>query len=279
MEAQQNEIEGDAANPEERSKARLWAWLSELDADSEDDAGSKAAVLGEIRNRMGLPVPDGFVLTTDAYRQYCGIPLWEKIRDATRDLNLNDAEVIQRVSARLTESVMESALPHSIETAIAGGAAGLFAQGGSLAVRSSARGEGNARSYAGQFLSLLNVPSDRAVEAYRRVIASRFSERALFYRLSTGLPEVDTPMAALFVKMIPARAAGIMYTRDPGDPKVRRSGSPRHEVWGSESPAAATRPTSFSWPAPHHMPWSNAAWSGKKKKLYCKTEEGSPRFP
>src|SRR5450432_2243129 len=46
----------------------------------------KDAVLGEIQNRMGLPVPDGFVLTTEAYCQYCGIPLWEKFRDATRDL-------------------------------------------------------------------------------------------------------------------------------------------------------------------------------------------------
>src|ERR1700691_3254215 len=195
LETQQNEIERYAASLDELAKPRLSAWLAELDADSEKDAGGKAAVLGEIHNRMGLPVPDGFVLTTEAYRQYCGMPLWEKIRAGTHDLHLNDAEAMRRVSARLTESVMESALPHPIETAIAGGTAGLFAQGGSLAVRSSARGEGYARSYAGQFLSLLNVPTDQAVEAYRRVIASRFSERALFYRLSTGLPEVDTPMA------------------------------------------------------------------------------------
>ena len=62
---------------------------------------------------------------------------------------------------------------------------------------------------------------DQAVDAYRRVIAARFRERALFYRLSAGLLEVDTPMAALFVKMIPARAAGIMYTRDPANPKSK----------------------------------------------------------
>ena len=71
---------------------------------SEDEAGSKAAVLGEIRNRLGLPVPDGFVLTTEAYRQYCGIPLWEKIRDATHNLDLNDAEAVRRVSESLMQS-------------------------------------------------------------------------------------------------------------------------------------------------------------------------------
>jgi pyruvate,water dikinase len=221
VETQQNEIDRYSTSLEERAKPRLTARLSQLDADSESEAGSKAAVLGEIRNRLGLPVPDGFVLTTEAYRQYCGIPLWEKIRDATRDVDLNDLEALRRASESLTQCALECTLPCAVESAISGGAAELLAQGGALAVRSSARGEGNARSYAGQFLSLLNVPASQAVDAYRRVIAARFRERALFYRLSAGLLEVDTPMAALFVKMIPARAAGIMYTRDPGNPKSK----------------------------------------------------------
>jgi pyruvate,water dikinase len=221
VETQQSEIDRYSTSLEERAKPRLAARLSELNADSESEAGSKAAVLGEIRNRLGLPVPDGFVLTTEAYRQYCGIPLWEKIRDATRDLDLNDLEALRRVSESLTQCALECALPQALESAISSGAAELLGQGGALAVRSSARGEGNARSYAGQFLSLLNVPASQAVDAYRRVIAARFRERALFYRLSAGLLEVDTPMAALFVKMIPARAAGIMYTRDPGNPKSK----------------------------------------------------------
>ena len=218
---QQSEIERYSTTLEDRAKPRLFAWLSELDADSENEAGSKAAVLGEVRNRLGLPVPDGFVLTTEAYRQYCGIPLWQKIRDAVHDPDLNDLEALRRVSEALMQRVMESSLPAAVVEAICAGAAALLRQGGTLAVRSSARGEGNARSYAGQFLSLLNVPASQAVDAYRRVIASRFRERALFYRLSAGLLEVDTPMAALFVKMIPARAAGIMYTRDPSNPKSK----------------------------------------------------------
>ena len=221
IETQQSEIERYSSNLAERHKPRLAVPLSELDASSENDAGSKAAVLGEIRNRLGLPVPNGFVLTTEAYRQYCGIPLWEKIRDATRNLDLNDVEAVRRVSEFLTQCAMESALPQAIEEGINAGVAALLGPGEALAVRSSARGEGNARSYAGLFLSLLNVPAGQSVDAYRRVIAARFRERALLYRLSAGLLEVDTPMAALFVKMIPARAAGIMYTRDPANPKSK----------------------------------------------------------
>jgi pyruvate,water dikinase len=218
---QQQEIERYLVTMKQSVTPNLFARLSRLTLASEREAGRKAAVLGEIRDRLGLPVPDGFVLTTEAYRQFCGVPLWQEVRDATRGLDLNDLEGIQRVSESLKRRVMEIPMPDEIEVAIAGLTEELLQDGGTLAVRSSALGEGGARSFAGQFLTLLNVPAAQAADAYRRVIASRFSERALFYRLSTGLRDVDSPMAALFVAMLPARAAGIMYTRDPGDAKSR----------------------------------------------------------
>ncbi|HTQ57099.1 MAG TPA: PEP/pyruvate-binding domain-containing protein [Bryobacteraceae bacterium] len=219
--SQRQEVERYAASLGEMSRPRISAWLSELHAGSEGEAGSKAAMLGEIRNKMGLPVPEGFVLTTEAYRQYCGLALWEEVRDATRELDPNDLEAIHRVSAMLTRRALELPLPRVVEVAITARAEALLSKGGSVAVRSSGRAEGGARSYAGQFLSLLNVPLEQALDAYKQVIAARFNERALAYRLSTGLLEVDNPMAALFLMMVPARAAGIMYTRDPADPKSK----------------------------------------------------------
>jgi pyruvate, water dikinase len=219
--SQQQAVEQYSAALAELKRPRLSAWLSEVNAGSEDEIGGKAAVLGEIRNRLGLPVPDGFVLTTEAYRQYCGIPLWTGIRDSVRDLDLADLKAVRAVSETLTRKAAECALPRAIEVAITARSAALLKNGGSLAVRSSGRGEGGERTYAGQFLSLLNVSGAAAVDAYRQVIAGRFSERALFYRLSAGLLEVENPMAALFLLMIPARASGIMYTRDPSDPKSK----------------------------------------------------------
>lgn len=240
LSSQRLEVERFSASCEELVRPRMSAWLSEIHAGSEDEAGSKAAVLGEIRNKLGLPVPEGFVLTTEAYRQYCGLPLWTYIRETTRELDLDDLAAVRRAAEALEAAALASELPRAVEVAVAGRAEALLKQGGRLAVRSSARGEGGtrgggtrgegtrgdggtrsdggARSYAGQFLSLLNVTAGGAVEAYRRVIAGRFSERALFYRLSAGLLEVESPMAVLFLRMIPARAAGILYTRDPADP-------------------------------------------------------------
>jgi pyruvate,water dikinase len=219
--SQQAEIERFTAGPRITERPRVSLWLSEVTASSEQAVGGKAAMLGEIRNKLGLPVPDGFALTTEAYREYCGIPLWQEIRDATRDLDLNDLDAVRQVAERLTRRAMECPASPAIAGSILARAQVLLRDGGMLAVRSSGLGEGGAKSCAGQFLSLLNVPADGAVEAYRQVIAARFSERALVYRLSTGLLEVDTPMAVLFLPVLAARSSGIMYTRDPADPKSK----------------------------------------------------------
>jgi pyruvate,water dikinase len=215
--SQRNDVERYIAARQELATPRLSAWLPEIDMSAVAEAGSKAAALGEVKNRAGLAVPDGFVLTTEAYRQFCGVPLWRELRDALRHADLNDLDGLRAISANLRKTVMQLPLPRAIQIAITERAAILDREGKGLAVRSSAVGEGGERTFAGQFLSLINVPPARVEEAYRRVVASRFSERALFYRLSTGLSEVDSPMAVLFLPVIRARAAGIMYTRDPKD--------------------------------------------------------------
>ena len=217
--AQRNEVERYVAACQEAATPRLAARLSELTAGDAAEAGDKAAVLAEVRNRVRLPVPDGFVLTTEAYRQFCGIPMWRAIRDALRDLDVNDAAALHTISEELSEMAMACPMPRSLEVAITERANLLDPGGLGLAVRSSGVGEGGEHTYAGQFLSLLNVPLADVVDAYKRVVAARFSEQALFYRLSTGLTEVESPMAVLVLPMIRARAAGVMYTRDPGDAK------------------------------------------------------------
>ncbi len=220
--AQREEVESYLAACDELPKPPLARSLSEVDMHSASEVGGKAAALGEIRNKLMFPVPDGFVLTAEAYRQFCGIPLWRQLRDATRNLDLNDLQELERVSTGLAELVRQSPLPRAVEVALLERAQALQSPGAGFAVRSSAVGEGGERTFAGQFLSVLNVPIGEIVEAYRAVIGSRFSEKALFYRLTAGLPEVECPMAVLCLRIIPARAAGIMYTRDPKSPKSDR---------------------------------------------------------
>ncbi len=220
LDRQQDEVERYIAALEELSQPRMAAWMYEIGMDDVPEVGGKAAALGEVSRQLDLPVPSGYVITTEAYRQFCGVPNWRKIRDSIHELEPNNLEALREVSQMLQEMVMETPLPRAVEVALLDRAQAVEAE--RFAVRSSAVGEGpegGARTLAGQFLSVINVPVEGLVEAYKRVVASRFSERALAYRLSTGLLEVETPMAVLVLPVIRAKVSGIMYTRDPGNPK------------------------------------------------------------
>jgi len=212
----QREVESYLAELRASPAMRLAASLDELDASAEPMAGGKAAVLGEIRRSLGLPVPDGFVITTEAYRRFCEQPHWVLIRDKLRRLDEAAGRDVASASEQLISLIQQAPVPPAVQVAVEARAALLGARD-FLAVRSSAFGEAGAHAHAGQFLSLLNVPAVEAVDAYRRVVASRFSERALSYRLAFGIAEVESPIAVLFMRLVPARAAGILYTRNPSE--------------------------------------------------------------
>ncbi|MEW5763504.1 MAG: PEP/pyruvate-binding domain-containing protein [Acidobacteriota bacterium] len=215
---QRHEVEAFVAAGQERETPRLAASLAEIDLRASDEVGGKTAYLGEVRNHVGLPVPEGFVLTTEAYRQTVGIPLWREIRDALREVDPDDLEGIREASRRLVAKVLEAPIPRAVEVALMERAKRLDTLGQGFAVRSSAVGEGGPQTFAGQFLSLLNVPENQLLDAYRKVLASRFSERAIAYRRSRGIGEVESPMAVLVIPVLRAKAAGILYTRDPNQP-------------------------------------------------------------
>lgn len=212
---QRRQVEAFIAAAQELATPRLSFSLSEVTARDAHLAGGKAAGLGEVKNIMGLPVPEGYVITTEGYRQFFGVPRWQTIRDAMRDLDPSNPRAVREASETLTAGVMEAPLPRAVEVAITERALTLETGGLGLAVRSSAVGEGGTHAFAGQFQSRINVPKDDVVDAYRRVVASRFSERALVYRLFWGLSERESPMAVLFLPTLDARAAGVLYTRDP----------------------------------------------------------------
>lgn len=240
--SQRNEVEAHLAATEELVSRRLAAGLAEVGREHEEEVGGKAAWLGEVKTRLDLPVPDGYVVTTESYRRFCGMPLWGEIRAAFREAAALDPERLARASRDLIERVNALPLPRAVEVAIQERALLLDAGGRGLAVRSSAVGEGGARTFAGQFASLLNVPPLEVLGAYRQVIASRFTARAIAYRLSAGLAEAESPMAVLVLPTLASRAAGVLYTRDPENPRSE-------EIWVTATPGLATDLASGRSPA------------------------------
>lgn len=87
---------------------------------------------------------------------------------------------------------------------------------GPYAVRSSgAQEDGAAYSHAGQFLSLLNVPSADVADAAHQVWRSGFSDNVMEYRDAWGLDGANAAPAVVIQEMAPADVAGVAFSADP----------------------------------------------------------------
>lgn len=187
--------------------------------------GGKAAGIAGIRDIAGSAVPDGFVITTAAYDQFLAEnELDHRIRLMLKDIEVTaDRDQFSVRIAAIRQMMMDAAVPEEIVAAIhqmARQTAGVGPTG--WAARSSANAEDGPFTFAGQFDSLLNVEAEALEEAYRAVLAGRFTDRAVSYRLNCGFREKDTPMAVLFMPMIQPTAAGVIYTADPEAPTAER---------------------------------------------------------
>ena len=189
---------------------RLVLDLGEVTATDGDLAGGKMANLGELRNAVGLATPDGFVATTEAYQRV--------LRDASTRLDGGEPGAADDALAELLRT---GSLPPAVGEAIHAAFDRLAARLGRtprLAVRSSALGEDGRRSFAGQFLTVLNVDRAGLLAAYREVVASLHSPEAAAYRRLHGIEPGAAAMAVGFVEMVDGGCAGIAYSVDPGAP-------------------------------------------------------------
>jgi len=161
-------------------------------------AGGKGANLGELV-RAGLPVPDGFVVTTDAYSSVISPP----------DLKISELAAAGQGAAIRTD-VEATTMPTNIRIAVADAYARLGA--GPVAVRSSATAEDlPGAAFAGQQDSYLNVVGDAAViDAVRRCWASLWTDRNRI-----KIDPDDVAIAVVVQRMINADFAGVMFTADP----------------------------------------------------------------
>ncbi len=189
------------------------------------EVGGKAAGLGPLLAAIPGAIPPGFVVTTAAYRLFLSENrLNEPIRKLFRDLSLITGRRLFQERTREIRALIEgSPVPGRVVEALALGVS-LLGEGPPerLAVRSSAVGEDGRMSFAGQFETLLGVPPEALAPAYRTILASRFGDHAVLYRLAGGFTEAETPMAVLVMPMLEARAAGVLYTRDPRDETADR---------------------------------------------------------
>jgi pyruvate, water dikinase len=192
--------------------------LSALDQTIAPAVGGKMANLGEIGNRIGLPVPQGFAISAAAYKRFLeSSNLATEIEARLSEASIQDLDTLKTISRELQTLVRQAPLPRDLEEAIVQAAAGLPTAW--LAVRSSAVGEDTEFSFAGQFATLLNVNATSLPEHYKEIVASKFTSRAIFYWKYQQFSVNALPMAVGVLAMVPARASGVMFSMDPHAPQ------------------------------------------------------------
>lgn len=197
--------------------------LEALSRDSLTIAGGKIAHLAELKNFLGLPTPEGFVITSYAYIKFLeNTGLKDKISEIISNVDINSIEKIEEASKKIQEMIINSQLPEDLEEAIKKGYEELSGKTTGkcmVSVRSSAIHEDSDFSFAGQYSSYLNVPANLISHYYKKVVASLFNRRAIFYYKTKGFSETEMIMATGVLRMINARAGGVMYSKNPNNPE------------------------------------------------------------
>ncbi len=198
--------------------------LAEIDRHAADQVGEKMANLGEIRNRAGCQVPDGFVITAAASQHFLGS---EQLRnEINRRLTLCDPDNLEELyttSAAIQQLIAEAVLPEDLDFEIHRHYQGMAAaRNGELlvAMRSSALGEDSGNiSFAGQYRTQLQVSEEFLSRTYKEILASKYKSQAIVYRMQRGFRSQDVIMCVGCLAMVDAVVSGVMYSRSPTDPR------------------------------------------------------------
>ncbi len=198
--------------------------FQEIDKTKLAIVGGKGANLGELARIDGIQVPDGFSISTEAFKR-----IIEETRSISellnqlRLLNVEDRNKIIETSAEIRRAIEETAIPQEIEEEIADYLS-KFGKKDAYAVRSSATAEDlPTTSFAGQQDSYLNIIGKEAILKHiSKCWASLFTERAVIYRIQNGFDHRKVQLAVVVQQMVFPQAAGILFTADPvtGNRKV-----------------------------------------------------------
>ncbi|MFC7138188.1 PEP/pyruvate-binding domain-containing protein [Halobaculum litoreum] len=173
--------------------------------------GGKASVLARLRDR-GFSVPEGVVVTTEAYRETLDTPEMEETLAALRDAVARDDDAERRrLASDLRAAIRERGLPAGVAEALREAR-----PGGSVAVRSSATAEDLPdASFAGQYDSFLDAGDDDLPERVVDCMASAFGDRAVAYRAAAGLDADEVAVAVLVQRFVEPDVSGIAFSADP----------------------------------------------------------------
>ncbi len=188
--------------------------------------GGKCASLGEMLQHLtppGVQIPDGFVITTDAYWQFMEqSQLGPIIQKELAQIDFDSVESLRRAGAKIRQAISNVRFPHELSNQIIAAYEQLSAQynqpATDVAVRSSATAEDLPEaSFAGQQETYLNVRGPAAlIDAVRNCFASLFTDRAISYRKTFHYDVTAVGLSVCVQKMVRSdlAASGVAFSLD-----------------------------------------------------------------
>ncbi len=184
-----------------------------------EQVGGKGLSLAKLA-RAGLPVPDGFHVTTAAYRRFVAEnQLQHGILQSLEGLQADQPAALEQATRAIAALFSAGTMPDVLRIAIIKGYQGLGGERQAVAVRSSATAEDLPEaSFAGQQDTYLNIRGEEAVlQAVKKCWASLWTARAIAYRMKNKVDQETVALSVVVQELVDAEAAGILFTINPLD--------------------------------------------------------------
>lgn len=201
-------------------------WFKDLTIKDIPKVGGKTASLGEMFSKLkkqGVPVPDGFAVTAEAYRLYLKENnLDKRIKETLKGLDNKNLTQLKKTGEQIRKMILSSEVPwelvKQIRTAYITLSKNFGRKNMAVAVRSSATAEDLPdASFAGQQETYLNICGEKELLlAIKKCIASLFTDRAISYREDKGFDHMSVSLSVCVQEMVRSDlgSAGVMFTLD-----------------------------------------------------------------
>lgn len=191
--------------------------FQEIDKTKLPIVGGKGANLGELSRIEGIRVPEGFCVTTEAYKKTIEqTPEFTALLDQLSGVKADDREKVAEISGKIRHAIEETPIAAEISDSVTHFLKKLGDKD-AYAVRSSATAEDlPTASFAGQQDTYLNIIGRESILKHiSRCWASLYTDRAVIYRLQNNFDHNKVHLSVVIQKMVFPESAGIMFTADP----------------------------------------------------------------
>ena len=190
--------------------------FNEITENEKDIVGEKALDLSNISN-LSIPIPDGFVISKDAYEFFLDI---SSIKSTVVDLlsNVSDENDIIKASSNIEDTIMKSEIPPIVEREIVREYSKFSSFSDTLlSVRSSYIIEGkefiDENITQATFLNIKGIPE--LILAIKACWASMFEVDLIKYRIENKIDHFKSTVAVIVEKMINTEVSGLVFTVSP----------------------------------------------------------------